>query len=366
MIGHRIELARKCLGFSLLALSDALGGNPSHRAIREFEKGEATPDSDLLLRLSEVLNVSFEFLVSGLVSKLEGMEFRKMASTKVKERAHVEFEVMDRLERYVSIEAVLDLDSSRWQPPFPPVRLAHEAESESVADRLRNAWDLGDDPILDLTELLEGRGLKVLAIPLPGAISGMTCWAVLSNECGRLPVIVVNRNHGLERRRFTLAHELAHRILEVETPIGAERAANRFAGAFLVPASHLRQRVSSERHPGRNKLSYEEIICLKRNYRVSAVAILMRLGQIGVLSESAVQEAFRGFANVWRKREPQPIESDADHLLEMPRRFEFLCHWALAEREISLLRAAMLLRVPMNALETALLGPKEANANHSH
>ena len=360
MIGHRLQLARKSSGLSLRDLCDALGGNPGERAISAFEKDEAIPDSDVLLRLCNALDVSAEFLMSCRISKLEGIEFRKSASTSAKDRARVAGDVIDQIDRYLNIEILLEIDPNRWTPPFPLERLANEADAEETAARLRLAWDLGIDPIPDLTELLEERGLKVLAVPLPNSVSGLTCWAIRSKDRGRLPTIVVNRKHGLERRRFTLAHELAHRVLDAEALNKPERAADRFAGAFLVPGSHLRERVSSKLHPERRQISYGEIIRLKRFYRVSAATILMRLGQIGVLEPSAVRLAFQSFARHWRRSEPDPIEAIDGHLLEMPRRFERLCYWALAERQVSPHRAANLLGVSMTEIEAALRGPLQA------
>ena len=363
MNGQRLELARKRAGLSLRGLSDALGGQPSHQAIRKYEKGEMTPNSSVLVALAKGLGVSVDFLMSDQVQALTGVEFRRRSSTSAKDRARVHAEVMDQVDRYLTVEELLALDTAHWNPPVQPVRLTDEADAEKVADRVRDAWDLGDDPIPNLTELLEERGLKVFVISLPKSVSGLTCWAVRPDDDDHVPVIVVNRDHRLERRRFTLAHELAHRVLDADAPVNVERAANRFAGAFLVPANHLRHRVSSAQYPGRRQISYGEIIRLKRFYRVSASAFLMRLHQIGVLSESVVRYAFQTFANGWRKNEPEPLEEGHDQPFELPRRFERLCYWALAERLIAPARAAQLLQVPMNAIEAALRGPVKADAN---
>lgn len=363
MNGQRLELARKRAGFSLRGLSDELGGQPSHQAIRKYEKDEMTPSSSVLVALAKALSVSVDFLMSDQVQALEGVEFRKLSSTSAKDRARVEAEVMDRVDRYLTVEELLELDTAHWSPPIQPVRLTDEKDAEEIADKVRDAWDLGDDPIPNLTELLEERGLKVFLIALPQSVSGLTCWVARPDDGKQMPVIVVNRNHGLERRRFTLAHELAHRVLNSDAPINIERAANRFAGAFLVPASHLRHRVSSAQHPGRRQISYGEIIRLKRFYRVSAAALLMRLGQIEVLSESAMRYAFQTVASSWRKSEPEPLEENDKQVFEKPRRFERLCYWALAEHLIAPTRAAQLLQVPMSTIEAALRGPIEANAD---
>lgn len=364
MNGHRLELARKRAGYSLRGLSEALNGQPSHQTIRKYEKGEMTPSSSVLVALARALGVSIDFLMSDQVQALEGVEFRKLSSTSAKDRARAEAEVMDRIDRYLTVEELLELDTAQWQPPINPVHLEDDADAESVADRLRDAWDLGEDPIPNLTELLEERGLKVFLIALPGSVSGLTCWVARPGDGMRIPVIVVNRAHGLERRRFTLAHELAHRVLDPEAPVNIERAANRFVGAFLVPANHLRHRVSSAQHPGRRQISYGEIIRLKRFYRVSAAALLIRLGQIDVLSDSVVRYAFQTVASSWRKSEPEPLEEEPRQLYERPRRFERLCYWALAEHLIAPTRAAQLLQVPMTTIEAALRGPVGAGADN--
>ena len=363
MNGQRIELARKRAGFSLRGLSAALGGKPSHQSIRKYEKGKMTPSGSILVALAKALGVSTDFLMSDQVQALAGVEFRKLSSTSAKDRARVQAEVMDQVDRYLTIEELLALDTAHWTSPIQPVCLVHETDAENVADRLRDAWGLGNTPIPNLTDLLEEQGLKVIMISLPDTVSGLTCWAIRPDDDDHIPIIVVNRNHGLERRRFTLAHELAHRVLDTDSPVNIERAANRFAGAFLIPANHLRYRVSSAQNPGRRQISYDEIIRLKHFYRVSAAALLMRLHQIEVLSESSMRYAFQTIARGWRKNEPEPLEVNSEHYFELPRRFVRLCYWALAERLIAPTRAAQLLQVPMTTIKAALCGPVETHAN---
>ena len=55
------ELARKRAGVSLRGLTDALGGQPRHQAIRKHERGEMTPSSSVLVALAEALGVSIDF-----------------------------------------------------------------------------------------------------------------------------------------------------------------------------------------------------------------------------------------------------------------------------------------------------------------
>jgi predicted HTH domain antitoxin len=71
--------------------------------------------------------------------------------------------------------------------------------------------------------------------------------------------------------------------------------------------------------------------------------------------------AFQTVARTWRSEEPEPIEDEARRGdVEKPRRFERLCYWALAEKLISVSKAAELLRKPVNDVEEQLKGPWRA------
>ena len=120
-------------------------------------------------------------------------------------------EVIDCLQRYLTIEEILGLDSGIWRTPqFGHRFLGQEDDGEIVAENLRKEWQLGIDPIPNMTALLEDWGIKVLVIELPERpCRGLTCLVRRQHQKEKVPVIVVNRKATLERRRFTLAHELA-------------------------------------------------------------------------------------------------------------------------------------------------------------
>ena len=93
---------------------------------------------------------------------------------------------------------------------------------------LRIHWGLGLDPIPNLAEPLEERGIKVLAMDLPD-IDGLTA-RVRREKGAPASVVVVNRGDWGEWQRFTVAHELGHMVLDVSTKLNEEKAAHRFAG----------------------------------------------------------------------------------------------------------------------------------------
>ncbi len=358
MLGERLKLARKKAGLSLRALSARLEGNErvSAQALGKYERGEMMPSSGVLIALSKTLGEPVRYFMSSMGAELMEVDFRKKAATSARDRVRVEAAVLDHVERYLTVEEILDLDSAEWDAPFKPVKLASAEEGEDLAIRMRAKWNLGVGPIPDMTELLEEHGVKVIVIDLPENVSGLTCLVGRSGNRPPVPVIVVNAGHNIERRRMTLTHELAHRVIDLESPVDEEKAAMRVAGAFLMPAVPLQEEVGRRRH----SFGYRELMELKHLYRVSAAALLVRLEQTGIISHSTLIHVFRTTGRGWRKEEPLPIK---DSTAERARRFERLCFRALSETRISLAKATELLGKARGEIQHEVRGPAASVGN---
>ena len=208
---------------------------------------ESMPSSGVLIALAEALDVALDYLAGDANMALEAVSFRKKRLASRREEARIEARVLRLLERYLTIEEILGLPSVAWDKPRQaPWSVVHElSEAEQGALGLRIHWGLGLDPIPNLVEPLERRGIKVLAMNLP-AIDGLT--ACVRREKGDpASVIVVNRRIWGERQRFTVAHEIGHMVLDVSSKLNNEKAAHRFAGAFLMPAETLRAEIGKYR-----------------------------------------------------------------------------------------------------------------------
>ena len=361
MLGDRIRLARKKAGLSMDALVSAMGGRVSKQALSKYERNLMMPGSSVLASLCQHLDVSLEFLMSSGIEALEGVDFRTPSTTTARERAQVEAIVIEHAERYLEIESILGEDVAHWHAPEKK-SIRNEPDAEGVAVELRNQWHLGTDPIPNMTALLEDLGLKVLLLDLPSRVSGMTCFVRRRESDERIPVIVANASMNIERRRLTLAHELFHRLVNVPEHAGIrpERAMNYCAGAFLMTKEFL----IGEFGAGRARVSYPELLALKHRLGVSMTALLVRLGQVGVLSEGSVGMLFRGPARPWRKREPDPIPEDrVNNPLEQPQRFTRLCYRAFSEQYVSRAKLMELLQLPFEQVEVALQGPSQ-DASH--
>ena len=356
MFGQRLRLARKRAGLSLRSLAERVDPKVTAQAISKYEAGKMMPSSAVLVGLGEALDVSLDFLMSNRVDVLDGLEFRKDSGTSARDRARAEAVLIDNLERYLTIEEVLGI------PPQGDCfahcycdSVADEAEIDERADRLREEWDLGMDPVPSLTALLEEKGIKVVEADFPERISGLACRAVRQGEVVA-DAVVVSKRTNVERKRFTLAHELAHKIIRstANPAIKLEAAMNRFAGAFLVPGRSLLEKVGARRR----RVTYYEIARLKHAYGVSAAAMLVRLGQVGVLRPSAMRRAFATFARSWLTSEPEPIrEGEGFGAFERPQRFRRLVWRAVGEELISPVRGAALLGESLEMVEWQVSGP---------
>ena len=356
IFGQRLRLARKRTGLSMRALAERVTPSVSAQAISKYEADRMMPSSAVLVGLSKVLGVSLDFLVGSETEALKSVEWRKNATATAQDRAQAEAVVIERLENYFAIEEILDLRPP--QDSFADLKVDWITSADDIDEKayeVRRKWNLGMDPIPSMNALLENKGIKVIEADLPERISGLACHVERTNN-RIVEVVVVPGQTSVERKRFNLAHEFAHRIIgATDTSIAMkESVTNRFAGAFLIPSEHLEEEAGG-RLQG---MTWKEVMRLKRTYGVSAAAMLVRLGQVGILSQSVVRYAFRTYAHSWRREEPEPLRpGEGFAAFERPRRFEQLVWRALGEELISPLRAANMLNLPLNIVERDIRGP---------
>ena len=355
MIGQRLKLARSASGLSLRDFSDKIDNLVTAQAIGKYERNEAQPGSKVLIALARALDVSVDYLTGDQEMALEDVDFRKKKITSAKEEAQVEAKVLHLLERYLLIEDLLALPSIEWdrprEAPFPVVNDITEAAR--AARSLRNHWGLGLDPIPNLVELLEERGIKVLSVDLTN-IDGLTA-LVSRREKEPLPVIVVNKKDWGERQRFTLAHELGHMVIDVARNLKEEKAAHRFAGAFLMPAETLWAEIGKHR----TSIGWGELFELKELLGVSVQAIAFRCHDLGIFNKSLFRNLFKEFSRRgWRS---PPYEEPLAMEAEEPKRFERLCFRALAENVISEAKAAELLGISVHSLNRIMDEPPDGD-----
>ena len=336
-------------------LADMVTPKLSPQAISKYESGKLIPCSGLLIDFTEALDVSIDYLLSARLDAIDTIEYRKHPSASARDCADAEVTLIDRLEHYIAVELILEISpNTDWIGNYSCDYIENESQIDKLAEALRTHWNLGSHPIPSMCELLEANGIKVIEADLPDSISGLSCSA-LKNEEIASEVVLVSSSISVEDKRFTLARELALRLIHSTNipEIELQTALDRFAAAFLVPA----QKLQAQTGPNRSYATYYEIILLKHMFGVSATTILTRLGQVGILTSDAVKHTFATYANSWNRSEPESIISGQGFgNFEKPRRFERLVVSGLAEYRFSTVRGALLFGVPLKEFESICTG----------
>ena len=343
-------MARAAAGLSLRALETRIGRRVTAQALGKYERDDSPPGSGVLLALADALDVPLDQLAGDPELVLDSVDSRRKFAGR-REEARVEGRIVHLAERYLTVEALLGLPTVEWDrprdAPYPAVE--DVAEAESAAHGLRADWKLGLDPISNVVDLFEGRGIKVLVADLT-ATDGFA-GRVRRGGRSAVSVIVVNRALCGERQRFTLAHELGRLSMHVGPGADAEKAARRFAGAFLMPSETLRAEIGARRA----SIGWDELFDLKRIFGVSVQALAARCRDLGIFGPALVRRLFRDFSRFgWRRppfREPFPLPG------EKPARLERLCFRALAEGAVTESKAAELLGVPVRDLNRRMEEP---------
>jgi Zn-dependent peptidase ImmA (M78 family)/DNA-binding XRE family transcriptional regulator len=333
MLSDRLKQARQAAGLSQRDLAERAG--ISAMAISHYEKGRSTPSSGVLLALAKVLGVRVEYFFRPRQVKLQAVNYRKHARVSDKTLQRIEARVLEQVERFLELEQFFPtLPIQAFEVPENlPSLVDNYDQIEAVANRIREVWQLGLDPIPDLTDTVEARGILVFGLSL----SGEQRFDGLAANVDGYPVVVLCSEWPGDRQRFTLAHELGHLVLQgrLAPELDEEKAANRFAGAFLAP----KEAAFALLGECRTSLEPRELLLLKHEYGLSMNAWLYRVGDLGILTATAYEQAWRLFGvRGWRQLEPGPAYPS-----EKPKLFEQLVFRALAEDLVSESKAAELL-----------------------
>ena len=341
MIGERIERARNAAGLSQRALAARV--DLSAMAISKYERGEITPGSDVLLRLAKALGVRVEYFFRTEEVQMLNVAYRKRGELKATEKKKILAEVEDQLERWLELEGFLP---GEWSQKFQLPKTLRKTiksydEIEQVALELREEWKLGHNPIPDLIDTLEEHGIRVFTV----AGDEDEFFDGLSAECcDDMPVVAVGSRWPGDRQRFTLAHELGHLVVHGRLAAGLdeEKAANRFAGAFLAPRDALYKTLGQKR----KVLELQELILLKAEYGMSVQGLLYRAGDLEILPVPAR----RAMWNFLRNNGLYDKELGESYPPEETRLFKQRVYRAMAEDLIGDSKAAELLGIPLSEL----------------
>lgn len=293
-----LTLARQSRGMTQKDLAVRTG--LSQPTISRLEE-QASPSDDQLDRLSKALGypIPFFYQTDPIYGFGVGELFhrrRKTIPATTLQAVHAEMNIRTMVIRRL-VKAV----------DIPPVDLpivdqdSLPTSAQDAARALRARWRVPSGPVRSVSDLLERSGILVI----PGNFDTHQVDAIGLWPLQLPPVIFVNTAVTQDRLRLTLMHEVGHFVLHAGWGLDLgpeiEDEANLFSAEFLMPANEIA--------PHLRNLSLAKLAQLKRHWRVSMAALLVRAKETNAITLRQYQSLWTEMGKLgYRKREPPEFE----------------------------------------------------------
>jgi len=307
MIGARIRQARVKAGMTqkeVAAALNAAGIAIKTNQVGKFEHDRDMPNAQTLMELSRLFAVPPVWLMYEPGPEIKWLAYRKRSTLTAKTRQAIEGYARDVAELQIELRVQICPDVTVNLPEQIPVW--DDTGAEEAAGILRQAWNLGDGPIASLTRTAEENGVVVVDWNCDSkGFDGLSGW-----YGDDVPVVVIKGDVSADRKRFSLAHELGHLVMQ--TPVDmpdkqTEKLAHRFAGALLVSAEVARREF---RELG-SRVGFTRLDMLKQKYGLSMQGWVYRAKDLGLISSGFAQSFWQDLNQHGFKRQ-EPFDFVAD------------------------------------------------------
>ena len=289
--GERLKLARIYRNMTASELADKIG--VSRQAVLQYEKNESKPKLETEFTIITTLHFPRDFFYMDNLSNvpIENTFFRALSTTK-----KIDLQTQEEKTKFiVYIYEFLNKFFNYPQLDLPEIDINIDLNNkeiiEDIAMKVRNYWGLVNQPIENMVNLLENKGIIVSTLNVgKKTIDAFTQVHIINNK-EKYCVVLSNDKQSVARRNFDAAHELGHIILHKhiekleelssEEQRKLEEQANSFAAAFLLPKK------------------------LKKKWKVSIAAMVMRARDLGRINNSQYVKLVKTMNyRKWRVREP--------------------------------------------------------------
>jgi Zn-dependent peptidase ImmA (M78 family)/DNA-binding XRE family transcriptional regulator len=291
-----IILAREARGMSQQALADKLG--ISRANMSKLEAGEVGFTSDYAKAIGKYTKFPVSFFMQTEEVLPEHLIYRKREklANSIASPINAKMNIVRfNIQTIIYGLNVKHVDLRIFQ-------VTEDNTPQKIAQALRKEWKIKDVVIPDMIQLLEGRGIPVMAFPFN--TDRIDCRTVITKTM--FPVFVYNNQLLGDKLRFSLARHLGHLVMHSFNRIGWDtditHEANQFAAEFLVPEKEVRKDFDKG-------VTIASLADLKLKWKVAMISLLFRADDLGYLSANQKKYLLSQFNEMMiRKREP--IELD--------------------------------------------------------
>lgn len=306
MIAKRLKQLRLARGLSLEALATEIGGIVTRQALSKYELGKSQPPPALLNKLAAALGVKSAYFFREPKIQVRFIAYRKGSGLGKREQEKVENLVRQALEERIRLQE-LQKQVNGYELPVQSFRVETPHDAERAAEELRMQWNIGLDPIANVTGMLEAHFIHVIEIDASLKFDGISAAAYDEEEHVVCCCVVTRRGVPGERQRLNLTHELGHLVLNISEDVDEEKAAFRFGGALLAPQEMVEREIGTKR----TLIPTEELLLFKRRFGMSLQALLYRLRDLGIITDSYYKQWCIDINRLgWRTREPFEFEPE--------------------------------------------------------
>lgn len=272
----KLRVAKK---FTQEALAEKAG--ISLLAYRNMESGKSEPSINSLTKIAEVYQIDIGEFFQKYQSQILKVRFRALEKKNIRKREEIIYEVDAWLKKYNKLISDLNLaDEYKYKLKYLETETTDPIQMAKIA---REAFGLQtQETVKDICNLIEFRaGIKILA----KQFNSDSFFGLSLEDINQGKVIVVNTwdRISVERRIFSIAHELGHILLHfnsVQNNLTSEdkteeKEANQFASHFLMPQEDFIKVWNSSA----NNDFVDRVIRVKQIFRVSYQVVLYRLSE---------------------------------------------------------------------------------------
>ena len=339
-------------------------------AYRNIENGESDPSLKTLEKLASVFNVNIEEFFKEYSPNIKAVRFRALEDKNIKKREEIIYTVADWLDEFNSLLFKLNEEgkysfnlSDLENQNYTPIEMAKQARG-----RLRLNEN---EPIRDICSLLESRG-GIIVYTKEFFSDSFFGLSLIDNNKKRIIVVNTWNKISVERRKYTVAHELGHLLLhpnsyeeqEKEENKEEEKQADIFASHFLMP----QQSFVDEWNKYNNYDFVEKVIKIKQTFGVSYQVVLYRLSEI-IRDNNIKINVWKEFNKLYmskynvvldRKNEVIPMNENLKELQSLSSNFYYgrgiaeLVRKAYNKEIIDINEAAKILKKPIEEIQNQI------------